>query len=58
MTPAKFDALCRAWHRKTRRPVPTVAVKVGDGFFDPLPDDADADGQKRFAASIGLKHGA
>lgn len=50
MPPVKFDALCRAWHQKTRRPVGAVLVDVGEDFFS-RPDEKDPNGQKAMAAA-------
>lgn len=52
MSPVAWNALCRAWHRKTRRPVPGVAMTVDEDFFR-LPSDRDTNNQHAFAAGLG-----
>lgn len=51
MSPSAWLALCHAWHRKTRRPVPGVAMTVDEDFFR-LPTENDRNGQNAFAAGI------
>lgn len=51
MSAPRWSALCRAWHRKTRRPVPGVAVTVGDEFFE-RPAADDPRGQRALGAAL------
>lgn len=57
MSPARWSALCRAWHRKTRRPVPGVAVTVRDDFFE-VPAADDPRGQRALGAAIARRGAA